>query len=521
LGEIAIIGAGVGGLSAAALLAAEGHAVRVYERARGPGGKMRVLEVEGAAVDAGPTVLTMRWVFEALFDACGRSLSTFAALEPLPVLARHAWTSGGQLDLFADLAASEAAVEAFAGPDEAARFARFSAEARRIFTILRGPFLEQAKPNLAQLIARIGPLRVGDLLAIRPYETLWGALGAQFRDPRLRQLFARYATYAGSSPFACPATLMLIAHVEREGVWSVRGGMHALARALEALGRTQGVEFYYEADAAEILVEGGRAAGLRLADGSRVEADAVVFNGDPAALGAGLLGSAGAGALAPIAPSRRSLSAYAWALHTRAEGFALDRHNVFFARDYRQEFADMQRLGRPPAAPTVYICAQDRGAAPTAAGGRERMLLLVNAPAAGDMRGDDVEEIEACKTSARAVLAQCGLRLPAPLEGRLTTPAGFAALFPGSGGALYGQASHGWWASFRRPGAETALPGLFLAGGGTHPGAGAPMAALSGRLAAQAATRWLIRRPISRSPRPPAATSGGISTPSAQTAPTG
>ena len=218
MAQVVVVGAGVGGLVAAASLAAQGCAVTVCERAMTPGGKMRQVQAGPFAIDAGPTVLTMRWVFEALFDSWGERLEDRVRLTPLSILARHAWSERERLDLFADPLESEAAIAAFAGLGEVLAYRAFRREAARIFRVLRGPFLERAKPNLLQLLGRIGPLRLGDLLAIRPYESLAGALAGRFRDPRLRQLFARYATYAGSSPFRCPATLMLIAHVEQEGV---------------------------------------------------------------------------------------------------------------------------------------------------------------------------------------------------------------------------------------------------------------------------------------------------------------
>jgi 1-hydroxycarotenoid 3,4-desaturase len=190
-----------------------------------------------------------------------------------------------------------------------------------------------------------------------------------------------------------------------------------------------------------------------------------------------------------------------WTARAQSAGFPLTRHNVFFSDDYAAEFRALQR--GVPDDPTVYICAQDRDGEIK---GPERLLILVNAPATGDTARTNVEKAE---SAMRRRLQQAGLQLTwQPQDCVVTDPAGFAGLFPATGGALYGRASHGWMASFRRPAAATALPGLFLAGGSVHPGPGVPMAALSGRLAAESllsarvSTKWFRRT----------ATAGGIST---------
>ena len=140
-----------------------------------------------------------------------------------------------------------------------------------------------------------------------------------------------------------------------------------------------------------------------------------------------------------------------------------------------------------PRAPTVYVCAQDRdGAGGPNTGEAERLYMLINAPANGDTKTLDASETQRCLQDTMQQLRACGLTLESEGEVNVTTPTQWNRLYPGSGGALYGRASHGWMASFARPGARTAIPGLYLAGGSVHPGAGVPMAALSGRLAAQA-----------------------------------
>ena len=513
--QVVVVGAGMGGLAAALRLAQQGLQVTVIDAAAAPGGKLQQPLVGGVPIDSGPTVFTMRWVFDELFAAVGTSLEAELRIQPLSVLARHWWDDGSQLDLHADPAASFDAVARFAGAAEARRFQAFCERARAVYQTLEGPYIRQPTPNAAQLTWDIGLKGLATLTALGPLSSLWSSLGRQFTDPRLRQLFARYATYTGSSPWQAPATLMLIAQVEMAGVWSIDGGMHALARCLERLASARGAVFRYGVACERIELQQGRVSGVRLANGDTLRADSVVFNGDTAALRAGLLGEPLRRAVKPKAP-QRSLSAVTWAMNAPWAALALDRHNVFFQRDQANEFTDIFEHGRLPQAPTVYVCAQDRGTALTAPGnGYERLLALVNAPALGDRDTHTPEELDRCETQAFKLLNRCGLPLtPHSPAAQRTTPTDFHQRFPATGGALYGQASHGWGSAFARSGAGTPVPGLFLAGGSVHPGPGVPMATLSGRFAAEA----LMASPALTRRSRPAATSGGTSTPSATTA---
>jgi 1-hydroxycarotenoid 3,4-desaturase len=509
------VGAGIGGLAAAIDLAARGLEVTVLESASGPGGKMRAVEIGGMPLDAGPTVFTMRDVFEELFADAGASLKDFITFQPLNVLARHAWSAGERLDLFADIERSAAAIEEFAGLAEAAGFLRFTERSQQIFETLDRTFMRSQRPTPWGLVAAAGLRGLPGLARISPFSRLWTALGGYFRDPRLRQLFGRYATYCGSSPFDAPATLMLVAHAEQKGVWVVDGGMHRLAAAMAELGRKLGVAFRFDTRVTEICTSNGRVSGVRLAGREIIQADAVVSNADAAALSQGLLGSDVVAATPKVSPEKRSLSATTWLICGKTDGFPLSRHNVFFSANYRAEFEDIATARRLPRDPTIYVCAQDRCDAEAPLAARlERLLCLVNAPADGDQIAGNVMETDRCRERTFHRLESCGLRIdPSTATIQAMTPTDFNRLYPGTGGALYGRASHGWMASFQRPGSRSRIPGLYLAGGSTHPGPGVPMAAISGRLAARA----LIADRVSTRQSRRAAIPGGMSMRSATT----
>jgi 1-hydroxycarotenoid 3,4-desaturase len=506
--KVVIIGAGMGGLSSAIALAHRGLDVTVVESANAPGGKVHSREVNGVQIDSGPTVFTMRWVFDALLRSVGTTVEAEMRITPLQVLARHFWPDGSQLDLSANAQESEAAIAIWSGGDEARRFRDFCKTTRQLYATLEGPMIRAQRPNMGGFMGDLGFKGLGVLAQLGPMRSLWQQLGHQFTDPRLRQLFARYATYCGSSPWQSPATLMLIAQVEMDGVWSVEGGMVGMAQSLARVARRHGAVFRYQSTCQRIEKRHGRVCGVHLQSGEFLPADRVIFNGDANALRQGLLGEEARSAVPQAAPPK-SLSALTWSLHAPTQGVVLDRHNVFFQSTYASEFDDIFERQRLPQQPTVYVCAQDRPA-DLLPGQHERIFCLVNAPASGDGNAITEEAIEQCQTTTFQHLSQLGLHLQATAANSLRThPQDFHRRFPASAGALYGQATHGWTSIFSRPGSTTPLQGLFLAGGSAHPGPGVPMAALSGQRAAEAVMASLA----STSKFPLGATFGGMSTP--------
>ena len=483
---IIVIGAGMAGLAAAVLLSGRGHRVIVLEKEHAPGGKMRVVEAGGKSFDAGPTVLTMKWVFDELLGEFGSDLESEISLEKSEILARHFWSGGDSLDLFVDTERSAAAIRSFSNERNAEGYLRFCADSKTIFEMLKRSYIAAPRPGPIQLARRIGMGKPGKLLGLKPFSTLWSALGTYFPDPRLQQLFGRYATYCGSSPFQAPATLMLVAHVEQDGVWLIKGGMHALALKLRDFAKRNGAEFRFGQRVEKLVTKMGRIVSVETSSGT-IAADRVIFNGDVSAVADLMEDKPPPG---KISQKHRSLSALVACIVAPPVNDTLLHHNVFFSDNYKSEFDAIFKSGRPPSDPTVYVCAQDRtgdsNRLMSSMNNGERLYMLMNMPANGDGKDWSKREMDHCLHLALERLEKNGLQLKQfNPDVSVTGPNEFEHLFPGSGGALYGRASHGWMASFQRQGSRSRIGGLYFAGGSVHPGPGVPMAALSGKLAAE------------------------------------
>ena len=500
--HVMVIGAGIGGLAAAMRLRALGYRVTILERHEWLGGKIRTVPSDAGPIDAGPTVLTLRHVFDDLFACLGAKLDEHVKLVQNDIIARHFWPDGSTLDLYQDQDRSAVAVEALAGNKAKRQFQAFCDRTRRLFEAFDTPMMQAADPNVAALAGSVMS-SPGLIPAMAPLSTMKQLLRRSFSDPRLRQLFGRYATYVGGSPGHSPAILSLIWQAEAQGVWIVEGGMHRLVDAIAGLLSRAGVEIRTKAHVDRLEMQGGRIRAVHLADGDRLACDLVVFGGDPRALATGELGSSFTNIASQTEQLPRSFSARVHSFAATPSGPELSHHNIFFDQNADQEFDDLM-AGRVPTNPSVYLCALDRGQTkkhPTI----ERFEIITNAPP----DPEPAKDIDQWHHQIMQKMARFGMTFsPTPGPETVTTPAMFNTMFPASCGALYGQTPHGLTASLRRPRARTQIPNLYLVGGGTHPGAGVPMAALSARHAVDA----ILRDQTSTSRSARTAMRGGMST---------
>ena len=482
---IIVIGAGIGGLSAAVRLAAAGRHVVVYEQNERPGGKMGEIASGGFRWDTGPSVITMRQVLEGLFQTAGRRMDDYLTLQPVEPLTRYFYRDGTVLDATADLTRMLAQIERLE-PRDVEGYLAYLAYAARIHRIT-GPVFIYDQPPRPRSFLRVP---VTEWLAADPLRTMDASIRRFVRSPHLRQLLGRFATYVGGSPYEAPATLNVIAHVELSGgVWYPRGGIYAIASALTRLAEDVGVAVHTGRPVERILVEGGRAAGVELAGGEVVPAAAVVANVDVTTVYDRLLPRTPATErrLAAVRSAEPSCSGYVLLLGVRADDNApaLAHHNIFFSADYPREFRRIFGEGLPPDDPTVYVAITAKTDPDHAPPGHENWFVLVNAPAV-DERFDWAREA----VSYRQTVLDALLRFGVDVRGRIVservlTPLDLARQSGAWRGALYGASANSRWTAFRRPHNRSAdVRGLYFAGGTTHPGGGVPMVALSGKVAA-------------------------------------
>ncbi len=487
--DVAIIGAGIGGLAAAAQLAQRGFSVGVFEQNPLVGGKMNKVTAGGYQFDTGPSLLTMPHVLADHFAACGRRLEDYLTLSPLEPLCRYFWPDGATLDASSDMATMQAGL-AKLNEHDAAAYPRFIAHARQLYqrtarTFIYGS-LEPADLLRALLRAPLDPLRID------PFRTMHQAVSGFFNDMRVRQLFDRYATYNGSSPYQAPATLCVIPYVEYGfGGWYVAGGIYQIAQAMAKLAGEKGAEVSTNTPVDEIIVTQGRARGVRLADGRSLRARATLSNVDVLHSYSHLVPPAARQAydarrLAQIEPS---CSGFVILLGVRRSIAQLAHHNIFFSHDYQAEFNAIFAQRQPAPEPTIYVAATSKSDPTQAPPGCENIFILVNAPYLSDETAGKWwdEHKQAYRDLILARLAEFGLDLSSDIDyEQIITPMDLQTRYGAWRGAIYGLSSNARLAAFMRPPTRARdIERLYFAGGSAHPGGGVPLVTLSGGLAAQ------------------------------------
>lgn len=485
-----VVGGGLGGLAAAIRLAHAGHRVRLLEKNERVGGKLNIVQAEGYTFDTGPSLFTMPWVVRELWASTGRDVGDALDIRPVDPVCRYRWPDGTRFDHRASLAELIGEINRL-DPHDGPAFFRFMAWAARIYQATSEPFLLAPFEGIRDFVT---PRFLRDAPALDPFRTVDGAVRRFFRSPYLHQVFNRYATYNGSSPYRAPATFCIIPYIEfAEGGWYLGGGMYSLARALLDLALELGVEVETGAEVCEVVVDGGQATGVRLADGRTIAADRVVVNVDALHALRHL-----------VAPEHRrvfsdrrvdryepSCSGFVLLLGVDRDYPELAHHNIFFSRDYPAEFRALFDLGVPAPDPTIYVAATARSDPGHAPPGHLNLFVLVNAPATSG-RFDWRREAQGYRDLVVRGLERaglCELEQHIRFEQRIT-PLDFAERYHGWRGAIYGPSSNSRMAAFLRPPLRSPdVRRLYFAGGSAHPGGGIPLVLLGGRAVAAAIER--------------------------------
>lgn len=491
MAHIAVVGAGMGGLAAAARLRAKGHDVVVIEQSDRAGGKLARYERDGFVFDTGPSLFTLPAVYRDLFLKTGGALEDSVDIVALDRAFGYHWSDGTSADLpGVDPGRIASSLGTALGGRAEADWRALIEHAGKVWALTRRPFLESPLDGLNTLL----PLarRWSDIRTVAPFTSLRSLGNRMLSDPRLVTLLDRYATYTGSDPRRAPAALVTVPYVEQAfGAWHLGGGVATLADALTQRCVDLGVTFRYNTDVRHIETDRTGVTGVRFADGEQTKTDVVVANADATHLYNDLVTDNRAnGPRRHLRRATPSLSGFVLLLGVSGRTHGLSHHNVWFPRDYDAEFnAIFGRRAQPVSDPTIYACVPDdplmRPDADT-----EAWFILINAPRHGHGRGC-VDWTDAGMTQGYAhhildLLARRGVDLRKRVQWmEMRTPADLQQHTRAPGGSIYGSSSNGSRSAFLRPANISPIPGLYLVGGSSHPGGGLPLVGISANIVAE------------------------------------
>lgn len=490
---IAVIGSGLGGLAAAVVSAARGHKVEVFDKNDWLGGKAAVLNENGFRFDMGPTILTVPSVLRRIFSEAGEKLEDWLELIRLDPQWRCFFNKGERLDLVEDIDIMAKSAEAFAAKSGVAEgYRKFQKVSANLHDISERFFFWKAIEDIRDTMnirENMNPATLRDVLSLRMGRSVAGTIRSMVPDERVAQMLDHFTQYVGSSPFAAPAVLCSIAHMQTsEGVWYPIGGTRAVAESLRKLGEKLGVVYHTGCEVSRLITDNGSAVALAMKDGSRIDVSAVISNMDSIRTYDELIGGA-AGRHYLRAGFEPACSGVVLYLGLSKRYEHLEHHNFIFSGRAEEEFDQIYRRGEPAADPTCYVAAPARTDPSVAPEGGEALYVLVHTPYLRDHHNwaemlPAYRKVIFDKLKRTAGLHDLEERI---VVSRHLTPQDIHDRYKVLKGAIYGLASHGKFTGAFKPGNRSRfVKGLYLAGGAAHPGPGMPMVMMSGWIAADA-----------------------------------